>query len=222
MASYQIGSFSFNSKQEATTAIKNVLKKNPAGSTLQEPDRSLLLSLIELHPDAKQKKGVGVDYISVEKTPPYNSAGFWIHRIDRTKTDFSYKVCLNGDSSPRIKFTSAARSAVVPDITSFRNAQFTLSLTVKCCMTGKGLSLDDCHVDHAPPYYFSVIVSNYISDRNIDISAIAYIDRGDGVSTVHFADDELVKDFREYHARLAKLRIVDKQWNIENGNRSKV
>lgn len=215
---YTLGSQTFGSKADVTRYVKNILKRYREGQRLDQVDEVSIIDLIRLHPDAIKKMGNGISRIVVRKTPPFNSLGLWIVRIDETTTDFSYKICLNGDPAPRARFTAAARSAVQPIIAEYRDSLFVNK--VICPMTGRELSIDDCHIDHAPPNYFSKIVDDFIALHEIDLNRVKYVERGDGRATEHFADKMLEQEFIEFHNARANLRAVDKEWNIKASNRS--
>ena len=180
-----------------------------------------VLDLLAHHPDVSQKVGAGVKEIYVDRTPPWNTKGFFLTRVDGTSTDFSYKACLSGDGTPRQRFSMAARSAIQPTIAKYRNEVFS-SHSVFCPMTGKQLMPDTCHIDHAPPNIFSKIVNDYLSENKIDLLSIRYRFRKDMITTERFLDEELIASFVEFHNQRATLRAVDKDWNIKVGNRSNV
>jgi hypothetical protein len=208
----------YKTKVAVEQRVKSILKSYQPGERLSDCDERLIIDLINYHPHADQKIGCGIDQIVVDKTPPYNSIGMWIVRLDRSRTDFSYKICLNGLPTPRAMFSAAARSAVQFSISVYRDELFERDVT--CPMTGKQLSKLDCHIDHAPPNYFSRIVSDFILETGLDLSTVEYTDRGDGVATVHFSDWLLEDQFVFFHNARAVLRAVDKEWNVKAGNRS--
>jgi len=217
---YAIGETSFRTKQEARATIQGILRKYSAGSVVQEPDRSLIIALIGMHPEAQKKIGSGIDYVSVERTPPYfTSNGFWIHRTDRTKTDFSYIKCFTGADSPRLKFSRAARSAVSDTIIMFRQDTFSKGVAI-CPMTSTPLDFETCHIDHAPPNVFSKIIDDFIATHEIDLSKVQYCPKPDGSTTEHFLSAEFENDFVSFHNDRATLRAVDPVWNVKAGNRS--
>ena len=57
-------------------------------------DYNFLLDLFQNHADWKEKKGVGIDSISVIETK-YKNKCFQINRIDGTSTDISFMNCIN-------------------------------------------------------------------------------------------------------------------------------
>jgi hypothetical protein len=62
----------------------------------------MLRQVLDLHPDAAEKIGPGVDYFFVGLTSDgdkFNvrpdATGIWIMRVDGSKVDFSYRTCIN-------------------------------------------------------------------------------------------------------------------------------
>ena len=58
-------------------------------------DAEVLLAILQLHPDAKEKIGVGVTHFSV-RSADFGSQCFWVNRIDGTTEKFSYRACFHG------------------------------------------------------------------------------------------------------------------------------
>ena len=106
----------FETKLARREHFKRMLAEHPIGVPIPEPDDGDLRDLIELHPDAAEKIGVGVAYFFVQPNPPYNTRGFQICRSDGTQESFSYQACLNGRPSPLAEVSTAMRLEVGDDI----------------------------------------------------------------------------------------------------------
>ena len=214
---YTLAGINYKTKVSVEQKAKDILAASQVGKPILGADFEFIKDLIAFHPEASIKTGSGIKAIVTRKNPPYYTKGFFIIRTDGTAQEFSYKKCLNGEYSTQQQFNKAARSAIAPFIQNYKRTIF--SAHAVCPMTGKLLSVDNCHIDHAPPYTFSKIISDFIDQHRIDISNIKYLD--DPI-TYHFADKRLESNFIQFHNERAVLRAVDSDWNTRAGNRSKI
>lgn len=203
----------FNSKKDAITFYRKILNSYRVNSELSNKDFKLVYSLLQNHPRAKEKIGCGVKKIIVGKGYIKHKC-FYIIRKDGSKVDFSYLKCINGNSSDFTMFSKACRKAVEKDIIFFKRKYFRRNSKAKCQVTGKLISADTAHVDHIFPNTFYAIVKSFIEYNKIDISTIEYETKG--IQGAMFKDKNLETKFREYHRKVAKLRIVEDKVNLCN------
>jgi hypothetical protein len=134
-------------------------------------------------------------------------------RNDGTRTDFSYLECLKPSGQDQ-KFKSALRSAIAPDITLFRARTFEAG-PVYCPYTGERLQYLGSHVDHKSPKTFDKLVSDFVSEYEIDIRRV--IINGDGIDDNYrdtLADEELEASWIEFHRAHADLKVVSEKANL--------
>ena len=75
-------------KTEKINKCREILHKYPIGSKISDFDElKFLQSIFEGHSEWNLKKGVGIDFITVEFTA-YKNKCFFIHRIDKICCSF--------------------------------------------------------------------------------------------------------------------------------------
>ncbi|HET9741750.1 MAG TPA: DCL family protein [Terriglobales bacterium] len=90
-----IGDKSYATQAEANAFIKELLNSQQLRKPIAEPHHSFLLSLLSLHPRAKEKIGVGVKHFTVEPAMG-GTRCFYVTRVDGTRDDFATKKCVRG------------------------------------------------------------------------------------------------------------------------------
>ncbi len=121
--SIQIGSRIFKSKKEALTRYKIILNSYNFGEELNQTDFDELLALLDTHPRAKEKMGVGITTFRVAKGV-YDTKCFEFVRADSSTEIFSYTLRINGPKTDFTKFREACRQAVQEDLINVKQAFF--------------------------------------------------------------------------------------------------
>ena len=85
---------------------------------------------------------------------------------------------------------------------------------VMCATTGEALTWEGVHADHQQPMTFEVICSTFAAHRNIPLEALPITYGADNQLTPKLTDDRIAEAFRQYHHKVAKIRIVSKQRNL--------
>ncbi len=177
-------------------------------------DYNDVCNLLKIHPNATQIIGSGIKKIEVEESK-YKSICFQVVRSDLSSEIFSYRRCINGNSSLITKFSKTCRDIISKDLTEVKQAYFSeksINGKVKCQETGEFSKWEELTVDHRQPNTFSVIVDRFIEMQQIDIESVVYIEVLDGV--YEFKDNKLSEKFQKYHKDKANLRIVRKDKNL--------
>lgn len=89
-----LGGKTFASKKDAIFFIRQLLNREPL-ATVREPFHSFLCDLVSRHPRAAEKIGAGIDHFTIG-IADYGTLCFYLHRVDGTRTDFSYLKCVRG------------------------------------------------------------------------------------------------------------------------------
>jgi hypothetical protein len=99
-----VGNRSFALKKDAEQACRDILYRYEPGHRVAEiADEQFLLDLLELHPQRDEKFGCGVDHFEVRVNPKFvRQRTFYLVRVDRTETDFSFVKCLRSPSHRRL------------------------------------------------------------------------------------------------------------------------
>jgi hypothetical protein len=205
---YEIGGKYFSSKQAIVKHTQQILKDATPGEVLQGDNRAFLIGLIECHPRAKDKIGVGIKHIIARVDPVWKkSKQFLIIRYDGSNIDFSYKKCLYGEISPLEYFRSACRTAIAPDIISFKIVYLTPAAT--CPYFGEPLTKDNAHVDHVKPRVFNWIVDQFMEIEGISLGKCEVV----GDVQKRFLDKSVNDKFRRFHNVVAQLELVSERAN---------
>ena len=199
-------------------------------------EHDFLMTIFENHSEWSEKKGVGVDFISIINTEWKNKC-FQLHRIDGTTTDISFRSCIENKKPTRI-FSEACRNAVRWEIDKFRKENVIFGVTT-CEITGQILTKENCHIDHYnhsfsnlvksfykrffKEYTIDYLVDNFIlktEDGKIDTSfdGWCYYDEtlSDFVVTKSYNDKgyHLQELFILWHNKYTHLRAVTKEANL--------
>ena len=210
----QIGRLEFKYKKDVTAHFKKILNSYDFKELLDEEDFNDVLNLLKIHPKAQEKIGPGIKEIIVDETR-YKTKCFNALRVDSSCEIFSYLKCINGSLSPLTKFSKTCRDVIADDLRLVKLSFFkgnSQKGRVKCQETGELSLWVELNVDHRQPNTFSVIVDRFIELYGIDLSIVEYIETIDNVYL--FKDDNLAKNFRQYHKEKANLRLVRKDKNL--------
>ena len=111
----QIGRLKFKYKKEVLAHFKKILNSYGFNESLSEEDFNDVLNLLKIHPNAKEKIGVGIKKIKVDETR-YKTKCFNVIRVDSSCEIFSYIKCINGSLPPLTKFSKACRDTISGDL----------------------------------------------------------------------------------------------------------
>ena len=204
-----IGELTFDSKAQATRFYKSILEEYSPGTKLNEVDFGSVLALCRLQWDANAESKI--DAIIVDYHPAHRETKCFQIEIDGDLHLFSYILSINGGMSDMRLFSRACRFAVASRLRDYKKEVFG-SRPVRCALTNEITEWEDCHIDHKAPLTFSVIVKSFAVAQNIDLSRIEY--KFDNLID-EFVDEELAIKFREFHERMAVLRILSKKANTK-------
>ena len=192
------------SKTKAKEVVSGILNGYNIGDEVVGPHHDLLLDVLDYHPDAASKIGVGVKRFLVAVEPVYKGRGFIIERVDGSRIDFSFMKCLTQSREPhRKQVLRACRVAVKDQIVRFKKSVYGTNKYVRCCITQLNMQWKDCHIDHKAPLTFDTLVFNYLFARKLKLDDIVVIPDG---TSVLFADQNLCADWCQYHQQHAVLQ----------------
>lgn len=183
-------------------------RKLLAQGTLTRRDQDYLVELLHRHPHADRKIGPGIRRIGIWNVPPWGKRGFYIERIDGTRTDFSYPKCL-APPNARQAVIAAMRQAIGEQIIEFKKQAF----AGVCEVSGEPLAWHDAHVDHADPVFADIaedFAALYGGYENIKL-----LPSQDGLIGRPLHSD-VAAHFQTYHRdRVRRLQIVSPKTNWE-------
>ena len=211
---YHLGMQVFRSKQAVMDAIKTMLADYPVGSIVRPEDEALMLDLLQHHPHAQEKIGVGIKRLRIQEPPGYpGQRCFWIERTDGSRIDFSYRQCLQ-PASPWVDLTSAMRLAIAPQIVERKTRVFGTREVVQCPVTDVRCTWDQMHVDHRPPLTFARLMQDFLLSEGLGPEQIDLEEAPDGIGSV-LANGEWSQEWQTYHAMFADLWVISIAAHVE-------
>jgi Protein of unknown function (DUF3223) len=112
----------FKSKNEAALFFREMLRQYRSDQEIGEQDSQLLRALLERHPEAHQKIGIGIKRF-FRAAAIYGTDCFWLERDDGTRTDFSYQSCVDAKGKSLYQeFAEACKEAVQPELTAAKKS----------------------------------------------------------------------------------------------------
>ncbi|MFJ3799893.1 DUF3223 domain-containing protein [Streptomyces sp. NPDC090088] len=216
MPEFRIGTRRYPTKQAAGDAVRAVLYGCKVGSTVDRlEDRLLLLDLLDLHPEAAEKAGPGVEKFVI--APPLRGSypGFAVVCTDGTSIGFSYLACLKPPTY-RQQVSSAMRAEVEEDVNAFFASRVAASALVSD-ESGAELDFGDVHVSYfRGPSFAEIAVGFAASAGGWDTIGLAS-STDQGLST--FTDRDLAEQWRSHHAEHAVLGLLSSQENLRRPRR---
>ncbi|MGX5839929.1 DCL family protein [Mesorhizobium sp. ArgA1] len=213
----------WKAKTTAKQHFKEMLGRYNDGDVITDyNDHSDLSALLErfdvLVAEGAPKIGAGIERFErrLNKGDGWSSPGFWVVRIDKTSTDFSYVKAVDGSPRPQSQeFYDACHNAVSLDLLHLKQRQFdhfaNADGEIECDITGKFVVYADANLSHANPT-FGTIVNDFRKfkgwEHEFPTGTLTFSQ--DAQLSTHFADDGLAREFKNYHQKVAVLRIVAK------------
>ena len=226
----EIGVRCFRTQKSALDHYKALLHRYQDGERILDPvDHADLAALIERYDPilgevGEPMKGCGqIGHFErrLNTGTGWSNSGFWVVRQDGSKTDFSYIRAVKGSPGDLSKdFYGACREAVALDLVLAKKRAFAeygdAQGLVACELTGRMISIEDAHLDHAWPN-FSHLVSGFRAARGWsgDIPNGVVSAPADAQMTSTFSDKAVAEAFRDYHHSQAILRILFKTANLQ-------
>jgi len=182
---YEIPGFKWGSKADALEAIYQIRHRYPNGVRIYGKDEELLLAATQLHANADQKRGCGIGHFTVEQAG--KDRCFWLHRIDGSSTDISFKNIFDDPAKrERNDRLNALRQAVEPEIAPLRK---------------RGM-----HVHHV--VQFATLVEGWLASLGMTLEEIDVIPTADGEMRCEMADESLKFNWVGYHDRHFKYEVM--------------
>ena len=182
-------------------------------------DLSALLERFDvLVADGAPKIGVGIERFErrLNRGDGWSSPGFWVIRTDGTSTDFSYVKAVDGNAkSQSQEFYDACHNAVSRDLLKLKQKQFDHFSNgdgeIECDLTGELVSFPNASLSHATPS-FGTIVDAFRRLKGWEGGPPpgTLTSSEDEQLSTHFTDDAVSREFRDYHHKVAVLRIIAK------------
>lgn len=215
-----VGDLTFHTKASAKDFFRSLRDQYQDGERLTSEDQSVILDLLGLHPESSSKIGCGVAWISVATEQEFGrTRHFVVHRIDNSSTDFSFHSCIDGRSVRR-DIIEALRRAVAGQIVDFQREFFGKTPFALCVLSGKTITRDSYHVDHAPPRKFMVLVEGWLCSESLVLEQVEITPPADLQIVAQMTSSAQRESWTEYHLEQASLRMLSPLGNLSHANRS--
>ncbi|MFH8371376.1 DUF3223 domain-containing protein [Streptomyces sp. NPDC018031] len=170
----------------------------------QEDDDLLLRDLLDMHPDAAEKIGPGVDRFRVIATPRGHHKGPEAVLVDGSKVAFSYQKCLDAPTH-RQRVLAAMRTEIQPQVNTYYESR-KASHTLVSDESGQPLAPADVHVS------FHDIAMEFIQAADgfdaVDLTA----ETARGLAL--FTDRTLAERWHAHHQEHAVLGLLSAKENL--------
>ena len=204
-----LNNVNYETKTEVHKLIKNILHKYQIDDVVNAEDKTILSDLLGYHQNFPQKRGCGIaDFLIYINS--YNRRGFKLIRLDGSSTDFSYMKCITHQSLAS-KVKECCREAVSLDIRNFKTNQFSDKKEMICPYSKEVVTQGNCHVHHQFPSFLEIFDEWYNSKTITESDISKSVDNSEARK---FVNEDLKKDFREFHYRIANLQIVSIKANL--------
>lgn len=214
-AKYTIGNYGFRIKADIVVFIRGIVDRYTPGETLDARDFEFIIALLERHPHAIEKMGIGIAFVRVVLSH-YGKKHFELVRTDGGTTDFSWRHCVYPHTT-FADFSAACRNTIRADIALFKHNYFSTYArdgSIVCPVTGELAGFGDLEVDHKPPLTFAVLRDKWVEDNGLRPDQISLTGFGDGEQVKCFASARIAHSFREYHNKHATLRLLTRAGNL--------
>ncbi|MEU0222446.1 DCL family protein [Streptomyces sp. NPDC006265] len=210
MAEFWIGHRRYRTKGDAQEAVQKVLYRYSVGSIVdQQEDHLLLLDLLNMHREAEDKIGPGVEAFAIAPPPRGPYPCFEVVRVDGSRIDFSYKDCLK-PKTYRQQVLNVMRDEVKSTINTYFDSRKQVG-TLVSDLSGTTLTSSDTAV-------------SYFGGPSFNDIAVEFADSVGGWETIEltpstepglgrFRDRDLAEQWFTYHQEHAVLGLLSTKEN---------
>ena len=219
IAVYLAGDF-YCSRKTVLEKSAEILKRYNPGDYLDGHDFQFAFDLLCKSPRAAVVMGVGVDKIEVytpclRRNNRVPGKSYRVFRKDGTTALVSFKDCLLGKMEDKGVFIKAAQIAVEKQITQFSNRAFSSPTARIWCPGSKRWVAQGDHEVIYDGAALEAIVDRYLEERHIDLNEVRFQRCPFRKGVAIFADVDDKREWQQYHARHANLRVVLRQPEAE-------
>lgn len=213
-----IGQLTFPSKKAALEKIRSIRDRYSDGVRLSYEDHIFIRDIVNLHPEAEEKIGLGISHFTVATENKFGGRNrhFVLHRHDGTYTDFSFPHCLTPNSNKKNDILLALRQAIKEQTWAFREKKFSSDVPVICPYKNIILSRDTCHVDHEAPDTFDALVNAWLKSQSNKLEEIQITPPADNQLVGQMTNAAQISSWQSFHRNNAKLRLLSVKGNLSS------
>ncbi|MCX5078709.1 DCL family protein [Streptomyces sp. NBC_00513] len=206
-----IGSRRYATKKARQEAVQAILSRYSLGQVVDQEDDDLLLrDLLDMHPDAANKVGPGVDRFRIIPTPRGHHKGPEAVLVDGTKVAFSYQKCLDTPTH-RQRVLDAMRTEIQPQVNTYYESR-KASHTLVSDESSKPLDPADVHVSYFRGPRFHDIALEFVQIAGgfdaVDLTA----ETARGLAL--FTNRALAEGWHAHHQERAVLGLLSANENL--------
>lgn len=168
----------------------------PLGRLTEEDALFLLTEVFPRHPDWSDKRGAGVSHIELRVHGAYRTRSFFLHRVDGSAVDISYRVAIDGVRNTA-KVLAAARFEVLSQVSGWKRRH--------------PPSADGMHCDHIIP--FAKLFADWLGAIDLTAEEIVVTSQRVGHHDL-FASRDLALTWQRYHRRHAAFQWLTAAENV--------
>ena len=184
---YKLLGLDWTSKAKAIKYIYRMLPLYDDGIRIKGHDALLLVAATDLHYDAEQKRGCGIDYFTVNYSGRHNTRCFRLHRIDGTSTDIAFQEIFDDHAKiRRATALKALRDTIEPQVAKLRKPGY--------------------HVHHEPA--FEKLVNDWLAARGMTIDDVEVAPPEDNQTRVTLREAGQAYDWAAYHLKHAGYEVL--------------
>ncbi|MFI9019159.1 DUF3223 domain-containing protein [Streptomyces griseus] len=206
-----IGPRRYATKKARQEAVQAVLGRYGLGQDVDQEDDDLLLrDLLDMHPDAAEKVGPGVDRFRIIPTPRGHHKGPEAVLVDGNKVAFSYQKCLDAPTH-RQRVLDAMRTEIQAQANTYYESR-KASNTLVSDESGQSLAPADVHVSYFQGPRFHDIAMDFVQAVGgfdaVDLTA----ETARGLAL--FTDRALAERWHAHHQEHAVLGLLSAKENL--------
>ncbi|WP_245910482.1 DCL family protein [Nocardia amikacinitolerans] len=206
-----IGPRRFATKKASQEAVQAVLGRYQRGQVVDQADDDMFLrDLLDMHPDAGEKVGPGVDHFRIIATPRGNHKGPQAVLVDGRKVPFSYQKCLDAPTHQQ-RVLAAMRTEIEPQINNYYVSR-RASHTLESDESGQPLASGDVHVSYFRGPGFHEIATQFVQEYGGFDAVDLTTSTARGLAL--FTDRALAERWKLYHQELAVLGLLSVKENL--------
>jgi len=200
-----IGDEHFKTQGALTKRVQDIISKIGLCSSVKTKsisDYNFFIELFREHPDYPHKT-YNISDISIVKNKKGQGFGLYIIKNDGTTDDISWKDCISGHKKNLFKV--ALRVSVEEQTDSFRKTSSNICALCK-------ISVGPFHVDHEN--HFEEVVYGFLQTTK-RVQPTEFKNTDDNRKSFIAADKEYEDEWKEYHMKEARLRILCAPCNLK-------
>lgn len=219
--SYIFAGKSFRSKQSVLDYFKAYKQQKQIGDRMEEPYRSVMLSLLKTHPYYDELAPFIRErtQIVIEMFKDDFASHFELVNEDGSKKVFSYLKCDGRTkvNDHRKHAMHLMRDAITDQINEFKSVALQTTGVYLCNIDNKEIDIAEVHVDHINAHKtFKTIVNEFVTAyangdfKNVNISQNPIMN----TARTHIIDADFIIAWSQYHRDHARLRILCRSHNL--------